>query len=238
MYSEGGFTVCDTGRRSRIFYAKCLNLSASTGPWLVCPSFGLVFLPITLFCVGWWFSDLSRYLQTINPWMRPAGKKDEDRKGLATATSQFRFRKRTGWIRVSRITGLMPGLRHLWACLFPAAQHDSLIQASPPNASKSLDFVTLCLGVKFPLPPKMVTFTGKLTRAEGERKYSILPATEEGKQEFFLLTLGHHDSLSGLSVWVVSAWFLHASPSTWSTWVWSRPVIFSVACWYFTGNCI
>lgn len=66
----------------------------------------------------------------------------------------------------------------------------------------------------------------------------MLPDTEGGKQEFFLLTLGSMTHSSGLSVWVTSAWFLLASPSIWSTYVWSKPVIFSVACWYFTGSCI
>lgn len=199
MYSEGGFTVCDTGRRSRTFYAKCLDLSASTGPWLVCPSFGLVFLPITLFWVGWWFSDLSRYLQTINPWMRPAGKKDEDRKGLATATSQFRFRKWTGWIRVSRITGLMPSLRHLWACLFPAAQHDSLIQASPPNASKSLDFVTLSWGEISP-SPQNGDLHWKTHKSRGREEILHISCYRERKTRIFSVDSG----ASWLTQWPVN----------------------------------
>lgn len=61
----------------------------------------------------------------------------------------------------------------------------SLMQASLPKAVKHLGSVTL----KPPLAAKLVTFTGKPMRKEGERKYSVLPATEERKQ-FLLLALG------------------------------------------------
>lgn len=187
MYSEEGFTVCNT-IKSRTLYAECLDLSASTGPWLVCPSFGLIILPMLVFCVDWWYSDLSRYLQTVNLWMSPAGKKDEDRKGLATATSQFRFRKWTGWIRVSQITGLMPSLRHLWACILPATQHDSLMQASPPNASKSLEFLT----PKFPLSPK-----------NGDLHWKTQEKKERGNTPFFLLQRKENNNSF---CWLWAAW--------------------------------
>lgn len=234
MHSEEHFTVCNTGRKSRTLYAECLNLSTSTGSWLVCPSFGLIFLPMLVFCVGWWCSDLSRYFWTVNSWMSPSGKKDEDRKGLAAATSLFMFLKWTGWIRISQITGLMPSLRHLWACLLPATQHDSLIQASPPSTSKSLGFVTL----KFHLPAQNCDLHWKTHRKK--RREEILRASWHRGRKTRILSVdsGQHDSLSGLSIWVTSAWFLLASPSIWSTYVWSKPVIFSVACWYFTGSCI
>lgn len=163
--------------------------------------------------------------------MRPAGKKDEDRNDLATAMSQFRFQKWTDWIRISQITGLMPSLRHLWACLLPATQHDNLIQASPPNASKSLGSVTL----KFLFPPKK--WWPSLENSQEKRERGNTPC-------FLLQEKENKDSFCWLwaawlsAVWVVSAWFLLALPSIWSTCAWSKPVIFSVVCWYFTGNCI
>lgn len=92
MYSEEGFTVCNTGRRSKTFYAKCLDLSANTGSWIVCLSFGLILLLMLVFYVGQCYSDLSRYLQTVDPWMSPAGKKDEDRKVLLLPQASLDFK--------------------------------------------------------------------------------------------------------------------------------------------------
>lgn len=184
MYSEEGFTVCNTGRRSRTFYAKCLDLSANTGSWILCPSFGLILLPMLVFCVGWCYSDLSRYLQTVDPWMSPAGKKDEDRKGLATATSQFRFRKWAGWIRISQITGLTPSLRHLCACLLPATQQDSLTQASLPNASKSLGFVTRKSPLSPPPPNWWPSLENSQEKREGGNTPCFLLQRKENKNSF------------------------------------------------------
>lgn len=41
--------------------------------------------------VGQCYSDLSRYLQTVDPWMSPAGKKDEDRKVLLLLQASLDF---------------------------------------------------------------------------------------------------------------------------------------------------
>ena len=136
MYSEEGITVCNTGGRSRTFYVEHLHCSAwnSAGKLLLHRALTCTLLPLI------WYFCPSQY-SVVAGGIVISGKIFVNSKLLRVSTMTFNLllgrRMGTGkvllllqanWEFESEqvgsgypwITGLMPSMHHLWACLFPA----------------------------------------------------------------------------------------------------------------------